>query len=141
MANTKKLSLINDAAMGEYRIEAYDSRKYNAVFYSIRELYGKVAQRQLGEAFDWETFKQHFEISFGKAEERKYTMEQLLAFAKDKFDYSLEKLIEYNQRSWQRREQWLKRQATYRKLELVEQPTTVANSSFVAEVATEEIAY
>ena len=102
MANTKKLSLINDAAMGEYRIEAYDSRKYNTVFYSIRELYGKVAQRQLGEAFDWETFKQHFETNFGKAEDRKYTMEQLLAFAKDKFDYSLEKLIEYNQRSWQR---------------------------------------
>ncbi|PSM48204.1 hypothetical protein C7Y66_15825 [Chroococcidiopsis sp. CCALA 051] len=140
MANTKKLSLINDAAMGEYRIEAYDSRKYNAVFYSIRELYGKVAQRQLGEAFDWETFKQHFEISFGKAEERKYTMEQLLAFAKDKFDYSLEKLIEYNQRSWQRREQRLKQQATYRKLELVEQPATGGDSIFAAEIATEEIA-
>ena len=68
-------------------------------------------------------------------------MEQLLAFAKDKFDYSLEKLIEYNQRSWQRREQWLKRQATYRKLELVEQPTTGGGSSFVTEVAAEEIAY
>lgn len=47
MANTKKPAQINDAAMGEYRIEAYESRKYNAVFYSIRELYGKVAQRQL----------------------------------------------------------------------------------------------
>ncbi|WP_017740764.1 hypothetical protein [Scytonema hofmannii] len=104
-----KVVTIDDSAMEQFKVESFDVRKYNAIFYSIRDLYGKESQRQLGsDNFDWKTFKTQFEICFGTAEERRYTTEQLLTFAQTKFNMGLSELLAYNRKSWElrtRREQ------------------------------------
>jgi hypothetical protein len=95
---------IDDSAMESFKVESFDVRKYNAIFYSIRDLYGKESQRQLGsDNFDWKAFKTQFEICFGTSEERRYTTEQLLAFAQTKFNMGLEELLAYNRKSWELR--------------------------------------
>lgn len=95
---------IDDSAMEQFKVESFDVRKYNAIFYSIRDLYGKESQRQLGnDNFDWKTFKAQFEICFGTPEERRYSTEKLLNFAQNKFNMSLEDLLVYNRKSWELR--------------------------------------
>ncbi|MBW4567400.1 MAG: hypothetical protein KME31_05095 [Tolypothrix carrinoi HA7290-LM1] len=113
-----QLSIIDDSLMGEFQINAFDERKYNAIFYSIKDIHYLESKRMLGEAFDKDAFKIQFELTFGKAEDKRYTIEQLLAFAKEKFNLGMEELLLYNKKSWQRREQ---RQKQYAEAELVEQ--------------------
>lgn len=114
-----QLPVIDDSLMGEYQIDAFYERKYNAVFYSIKDIHYLESKRMLSEAFDKEAFKIQFELTFGKAEGKRYNLEQLLTFAKEKFNLGMEELLLHNKKSWQRREQWQKQ---YDEAELVEQP-------------------
>lgn len=97
---------INDSILGEYAVSNYSERVYSKVYYSIRELCGLVAKRSLKEAFDWNDFKERFTSDFGKVEEKRYSLEQLLEYANRKFGKTLEDLILQNQISWQRRQEY-----------------------------------
>ena len=114
-----QLTVIDDSLMGEYQIDAFSERKYNAVFYSIKDIHYLESKLMLGEAFDKEAFKIQFELTFGKVEDKRYNLEQLLTFVKEKFNLGMEELLLHNKKSWQRREQWQKQ---YDEAELVEQP-------------------
>ncbi len=92
---------IDDSAMEQFKVEPFDVRKYNAIFYTIRDLYGKESRRQLGEDFDWTAFKAQFAICFGTPEERRYSLEQLLMFAQVKFNMGMEDLLACNRKSWE----------------------------------------
>jgi hypothetical protein len=76
------------------------------VYYTIRELQGLSAKRSLGESFSWDELKVRFELVFGKVEERRFSLEQLLEYALRKFGKSLEQLLEINDKSWERRREW-----------------------------------
>ncbi|WP_226889991.1 hypothetical protein [Nostoc sp. MG11] len=76
---------IDDLTMEQFRVESFDVRKYNIIFYSIRDLYGRESQRLGSDSFDWKAFKTQFEICFGRPEDCHYTTEQLLNFAQNKF--------------------------------------------------------
>ncbi|MEI2578006.1 hypothetical protein [Scytonema sp. PRP1] len=116
--------VIDDSAMEQFKVESFDVRKYNAIFYSIRDLYGRESQRQLGaDNFDWAAFKAQFEICFGRPEDRRYTIEQLLIFAQKKFNMGLEDLLVYNRKSWKRREEQQKKYAE------MDAPTVTDNST------------
>jgi hypothetical protein len=43
---TKKVSLIDDNAMGIYKIADYNERKFKAVYYGLQETWGKTIQAQ-----------------------------------------------------------------------------------------------
>lgn len=103
MASKSKTQVvtIDDSAMEQFKVEPFDVRKYNAIFYTIRDLYGKESRRQLGEDFDWTAFKAQFAICFGTPEERRYSVEQLLTFAQIKFNMGIEDLLAQNRKSWE----------------------------------------
>ncbi|MCC5668541.1 hypothetical protein LC653_33010 [Nostoc sp. CHAB 5784] len=108
---------IDDSAMEQFKVESFDVRKYNTIFYSIRDLYGRESQRQLGsDNFDWKAFKTQFEICFGRPEDCRYTTEQLLTFAQNKFNMGLEDLLAYNRKSWELRK---KREQQYAQMEQI----------------------
>ncbi len=116
-SNKLKVTTIDDSTMEQFKVESFDVRKYNAIFYSIRDLYGRESQRQLGsDNFDWKTFKTQFEICFGRPEDCRYTTEQLLTFAKHKFNMGLEDLLAYNRKSWEIRK---KREQQYAEMEQI----------------------
>lgn len=103
MASKSKTQVvtIDDSAMEQFKVEPFDVRKYNAIFYTIRDFYGKESRRQLGDDFDWNTFKAQFAICFGTPEERRYSIEQLLTFAQIKFNMGIEDLLAQNRKSWE----------------------------------------
>jgi len=71
--------------------------------------------RALGESFCWDELKVRFEAVFGKVDERRFSLEQLLEYANRKFGKSLEQLLEINDKSWERRREW-KAKAAYQSL-------------------------
>jgi hypothetical protein len=112
-----KFITIDDSTMEQFKVESFDVRKYNAIFYSIRDLYGRESQRLLGsDNFDWKTFKTQFEICFGRPEDYRYTTEQLLTFAQNKFNMGLADLLAYNRKSWELRK---KREQQYANMEQI----------------------
>lgn len=100
---------INTSILGEYAVVDYSERVYSKVYYAIRELSGLIAKRYLKELFDWNEFKERFSNDFGKVEEKRYSLEQLLDYASRKFGKTLEDLILQNQLSWQRRQEYAER--------------------------------
>ena len=56
--------------------------------------------------FNWDVFKERFTSDFGKVEEKRYSLEQLLEFANRKFGKTKEDLVVLNELSWQRRRQY-----------------------------------
>ncbi|RAM49890.1 MAG: hypothetical protein C6Y22_18980 [Hapalosiphonaceae cyanobacterium JJU2] len=115
---------IDDSAMEQFKVESFDVRKYNTIFYSIRNLYGRESRRQLGvDNFDWKAFKAQFEICFGHPEERRYTTEQLLMFAQNKFNMGLEDLLAYNRKSWELRKKQEEQYAAMEEINPVIQPS------------------
>jgi hypothetical protein len=106
---------IDESILGEYAVSNYSERVYSKVYYSIRSLCGLLAKRtdksalalSLKDNFDWDTFKDRFSKDFGKVEEKRYSLEQLLEYANRKFGKTLEELIIQNQVSWQRRQEYL----------------------------------
>lgn len=95
-----------DEVLGDFAVSNWSDRLYAKVYYAIRERQGFLARRNLGEAFDWDAFKDKFAEAFGTPEHRKYTHEELLAYAMQKFGMTEDDLIEANNRSWERRREW-----------------------------------
>ncbi len=119
---------IDDSVLGEYAVSNYSERVYSKVYYSIRELCGLIAKRSrsssegamLAEAFDWNDFKEHFASDFGKIEEKRYSLEQLLKYANRKFGKTLDDLIVQNQISWQRRQEYAAKNNIHYQSEAIE---------------------
>jgi hypothetical protein len=97
-SSTTTFNTIDDSILGNYAVNNYSERVYSKVYYSIRELCGLVAKRSLKEAFDWNNFKERFTSDFGKVEENRYSLEQLLEYANRKFGKTLEDLLYTPQR-------------------------------------------
>ena len=112
---------IDGSILGEYAIVDYQVRVYSKVYYAIRELSGLVAKRSLKELFDWNDFKERFSNDFGKVQEKRYSLEQLLEYASRKFGKSLADLIVQNQISWQRRQQYAERTNINHQSEIIDE--------------------
>ena len=112
MATRKSSALnfqvIDDSVLGEYGVSNYSERLYSKVYYSIRSLCGLLAKRSF-QNFNWDVFKERFASDFGKVEEQRFSLEQLLEFASRKFGKTLEDLVVLNQLSWQRRREYAER--------------------------------
>ena len=120
---TTTFNAIDDSILGDYAVNNYSERVYSKVYYSIRELCGLVAKRSLKEAFDWNNFKERFTSDFGKVEENRYSLEQLLEYANRKFGKTLEDLIVQNQISWQRRQEYVERNNMSYQSKMIEDST------------------
>ena len=99
---------INDSVLGEYAVSDYSERLYSKVYYSIRSLCGLLAKNSFQD-FNWDVFKERFATDFGKVEEKRYSLEQLLEFANRKFGKTKEDLVVLNELSWQRRREYAAR--------------------------------
>ncbi|BAZ69349.1 hypothetical protein NIES4106_41210 [Fischerella sp. NIES-4106] len=108
-SSTSAFQAIDDSILGEYAVNDYSERVYSKVYYSIRSLCGLIAKRHLKEVFDWNEFKERFASDFGKLEEKRYSLEQLLEYANRKLGKTLDDLIVQNQISWQRRQKYAER--------------------------------
>ena len=97
---------ISAEALGEYGTEDHYEKLYSTVYYTIRELQGLSVKRSLGDDFSWDELKSRFEDVFGKIEERRFSLEQLLEYAARKFGKTLEQLMADNDKSWKRRREW-----------------------------------
>lgn len=107
---TQKVSLINDSAMGVFRIASYNERKLKAVYYSLQETWGQTLQAQSQTNWNkanWEKFKSHFSSTFGTVDNPKYSVEQMVEYSRKHFNKGLEELLEVNRRSWKRRESFM----------------------------------
>jgi hypothetical protein len=122
-SSTTTFNAIDDSILGDYAVNNYSERVYSKVYYSIRELCGLVAKRSLKEAFDWNNFKERFTDDFGKVEENRYSLEQLLEYANRKFGKTLEDLIIQNQISWQRRQEYAERNNMSYQSKMIEDST------------------
>ncbi|OUL28584.1 hypothetical protein [Nostoc sp. 106C] len=112
---TKKLSLIDDSAMGVYQIASYNDRKLKAVYYGLQETWGKTLQAQFQTNWNkarWNDFKTKFATTFGTIENPKYTVEQMIEYSIKHFNKGLEELLEVNKRTWQQRERWKQQETT-----------------------------
>ncbi|RAM48026.1 MAG: hypothetical protein C6Y22_30050 [Hapalosiphonaceae cyanobacterium JJU2] len=108
-SSTPAFQPIDDSILGEYAVNDYSERVYSKVYYSIRSLCGLIAKRHLKDVFDWNEFKEQFASDFGKVEEKRYSLEQLLEYANRKLGKTLDDLIVQNQISWQRRQEYAER--------------------------------
>lgn len=134
--------VIDDSAMEQFKVESFNVRKYNAIFFSIRDLYGRESQRKLGaDNFDWKAFKAQFEICFGRPEDYRYTTEQLLIFAQNKFNMGLEDLLAYNRKSWELRQKREEQYAEMEEIPVVKPSPEHANSSVDYSKVVDEIPY
>jgi hypothetical protein len=122
-SSVTNFNAIDDSILGNYAVNNYSERVYSKVYYSIRELCGLVAKRSLKEAFDWNNFKERFTDDFGKVEENRYSLEQLLEYANRKFGKTLEDLIVQNQISWQRRQEYAERNNMSYQSKMIEDST------------------
>ena len=118
-----QLPVISDEVLGEFAISDYHERLYPKVYYAIRERQGYTAKGIMGEAFNWESFKEKFTSAFGTVEEPKYTLEQMLDYARRKFGMTLDDLVEANKRSWERRRAWeLQNQQVTQEINIIKTP-------------------
>ena len=118
-----QLPVISDEVLGEFAISDYHERLYPKVYYALRERQGYTAKGTMGEAFNWEAFKEKFTSAFGTVEEPKYTLEQMLDYARRKFGMTLDDLVEANKRSWERRRAWeLQNQQVTQDINIIKTP-------------------
>ena len=118
-----QLPVISDEVLGEFAVSDYHERLYPKVYYAIRERQGYTAKGTMDEAFNWEAFKEKFEEAFGTLEERKYTLEQMLDYARRKFGMTLDDLVKANKRSWERRRAWeLQNQQVTQDINMIKTP-------------------
>ncbi|PAX51823.1 hypothetical protein [Brunnivagina elsteri] len=115
---------IGDSVLGDYAVSDYSERVYTKAYYSIRSLCGLVAKRTLKETFSWDEFKERFTNDFGKVEEKRFSLEQLLEYANRKFGKTLEDLLIQHQVSWQRRQEYLERNSIENQAEVMVENTT-----------------
>ncbi|MGB3756491.1 MAG: hypothetical protein WBA07_08985 [Rivularia sp. (in: cyanobacteria)] len=107
-SSTSNFQAIDDSVLGEYAVSNYSERLYSKVYYSIRSLCGLIAKNSFQD-FNWDAFKERFTSDFGKVEEKRYSLEQLLEFANRKFGKTKEDLVVLNELSWQRRREYAAR--------------------------------
>ena len=107
-SSTPEFQVIDDSVLGEYSVSDYSERLYSKVYYSIRSLCGLLAKNSF-QYFNWDVFKERFATDFGKVEEKRYSLEQLLEFASRKFGKTKEDLVVLNELSWQRRREYAAR--------------------------------
>ncbi|MEA5573464.1 hypothetical protein [Calothrix sp. UHCC 0171] len=120
---TTNIQTIDNSILGEYAISDYSERVYSKVYYSIRSLCGLVAKRSLKETFSWDEFKERFANDFGKVEEKRFTLEQLLEYANRKFGKTLEDLLAEHDISWQRRREYMERDLITNQTEVITENT------------------
>jgi hypothetical protein len=104
---TKKTTLIDDSAMGIFKIPSYKERKLKAVYYGLQETWGQTIQAQSQANWkktEWEDFKTRFAFAFGTADNPRYSIEQMVEYSIKHFNKGLEELLEVNKRSWEKRE-------------------------------------
>jgi hypothetical protein len=114
---------IGDSVLGDYAVSDYSERVYTKVYYSIRSLCGLVAKRTLKETFSWDEFKERFTNDFGKVEEKRFSLEQLLEYANRKFGKTLEDLLAEHDISWQRRREYVERNLVASQAEVIAENT------------------
>ncbi|BAZ37557.1 hypothetical protein NIES4101_34800 [Calothrix sp. NIES-4101] len=120
---TTNIQTIDNSILGEYAISDYSERVYSKVYYSIRSLCGLVAKRTLKETFSWDGFKERFSNDFGKVEEKRFSLDQLLEYANRKFGKTLEDLLTEHDISWQRRREYMERNQVDIQTEVVAEST------------------
>ncbi|NJR15669.1 MAG: hypothetical protein HC785_08120 [Calothrix sp. CSU_2_0] len=114
---------IGDSVLGNYAVSDYSERVYTKAYYSIRSLCGLVAKRTLKDTFSWDEFKERFTNDFGKVEEKRFSLEQLLEYANRKFGKTLEDLLIQHQISWQRRQEYAERNSIEHQAEVMAENT------------------
>jgi hypothetical protein len=114
---------IGDSVLGDYAVSDYSERVYTKVYYSIRSLCGLVAKRTLKETFSWDEFKERFTNDFGKVQEKRFSLEQLLEYANRKFGKNLEDLLAEHEISWQRRREYIERNRVDSQAEVIAENT------------------
>ena len=96
-----------DAAFGDdFTIKDYSEKEWESVYYAIRELQGRALRKSKiaqGDAFSWDVYKAKFAEVFGIPDNKRFTLDQLLGYAQQKWGMNLEELKAYNRRSWERR--------------------------------------
>lgn len=102
---TQKADIIGkiDEKLGAFALPPYEERAYKKAYYAIREMQGLILSN--GDKFDWNDYKASFEETFGTIEEPKFSLQELLEYAKSKFNMNLDELIAFNRKSLQRRQQ------------------------------------
>ncbi|AKG21314.1 hypothetical protein [Calothrix sp. 336/3] len=121
--STTNIQTIDNSILGEFAISDYSERVYSKVYYSIRSLCGLVAKRSLKETFSWDEFKERFSNDFGKVEEKRFTLDQLLEYANRKFGKTLEDLLAEHEISWQRRREYMERNLIASQTEVIPEET------------------
>ncbi|MEG4007739.1 hypothetical protein QUA41_17780 [Microcoleus sp. Pol11C1] len=96
-----------DAAFGEgFTVKDYCEKEWESAYYAIRELQGRALRKSKiaqGDTFSWDAYKAKFAEVFGTPEDKRFTLEQLVSYATQKWGMNLEELKAYNRRSWERR--------------------------------------
>lgn len=96
-----------DAAFGDdFTVKDYAEKEWESAYYAIRELQGKALRKAKiarGDTFSWDAYKAKFAEVFGTPQDKRYTLEQLVSYAQQKWGMDLEELKAYNRRSWERR--------------------------------------
>lgn len=119
-----------DAAFGDdYSIKDYSEKEWEIAYYAIRELQGRALRKSKlaqGDTFSWDAYKAKFAEVFGTPDDKRFTLEQLVSYAQQKWGMDLEELKAYNSRSWERRNSEAKVSVVPR---LVTTPTNLRNVS------------
>ncbi|MEG4493308.1 hypothetical protein [Microcoleus sp. D3_18_C4] len=96
-----------DAAFGDgFTVKDYSEKEWASAYYAIRELQGKALRKSKlaqGDTFSWDAYKAKFAEVFGTLQDKRFTLEQLVSYAQQKWGMDLEQLKAYNRRSWERR--------------------------------------
>lgn len=96
-----------DAAFGDdFTVKDYCEKEWESVYYAIRELQGRALRKSKlaqGDTFSWDAYKAKFAEVFGCPNDKRFTLEQLVSYATQKWGMDLEELKAYNRRSWERR--------------------------------------
>ena len=96
-----------DAAFGDdFTVKDYSEKEWESVYYAIRELQGRALRKSKiaqGDSFSWDAYKAKFAEVFGTPDNKRFTLEQLVSYAMQKWGMDLEALKAYNRRSWERR--------------------------------------
>lgn len=119
-----------DAAFGDdYSVKDYSEKEWEIAYYAIRELQGRALRKSKlaqGDTFSWDAYKAKFAEVFGTPDDKRFTLEQLVSYAQQKWGMDLEELKAYNSRSWERRNSEAKVSVVPR---LVTTPTNLRNVS------------
>jgi hypothetical protein len=104
MPTTRKSAPIQEVSVS-FEIENYSDKVHRSTYYFLRDKIAFQVKRQLEEQFHWETYLTEFEENFGTPNEYKISLEQMLAFAEQKFGADRDKIMQFSRESYQRRQE------------------------------------